>query len=144
MSPKFLGGMSRALFDSDLIATRLALFMAEACWALMLFWPGDTFTRPTYGLMNLLANEMVWACVFSVSAVLQLLIVVYEWCRTGWAQVFAVWNAVLWVATIGLMLASVYPPPAAVGGEIALMVSAVWIAVRPAIFALGDRHYAVQ
>lgn len=30
---KALDGMSRALFDSDLIASRLALFLAEALYA---------------------------------------------------------------------------------------------------------------
>lgn len=51
-------GMSRALFDSDLIATRLALFIAEALWATMLFWPGDTFERPTYSAMGVIAPEL--------------------------------------------------------------------------------------
>ena len=55
-----LHGMSRALFDSDLIASRLALFLAEALWAIMLFWPGDTFDRPTYSEMAKLAPELVW------------------------------------------------------------------------------------
>ena len=41
MTNRALRGMSRALFDSDLIASRLALFLAEALWAIMLFWPGD-------------------------------------------------------------------------------------------------------
>ena len=139
MSPRFTSGMSRAIFDSDLIATRLALFLAESCWTIMLFWPGDTFARPTYGLMGAVANEAVWALAFGVSAILQLGIVVYAQCRAPWARVFAAWNAFLWVGTVGLMLASVYPPPAAIGGELALAVSALWIAVRPAILARGER-----
>lgn len=39
MPKRFLGGMTSALFDSDLVATRLALAFAEMCWAIMLFWP---------------------------------------------------------------------------------------------------------
>ena len=66
---KAIDGMSRALFDSDLIATRLALFLAEALWAIMLFWPGDTFDRPTYSEMGKLAPELVWATAFGISAV---------------------------------------------------------------------------
>ena len=139
-----ISGMSRALFDSDLIATRLALFLAEALWAIMLFWPGDTFVRPTYSAMGLIAPEMVWACAFGISAVLQISVVIYDQCRRTWARCFAAWNAVLWLAFVVLMLVGVYPPPAAIGGEIALAISAVWIAVRPAILAKGERMYAAM
>ena len=137
-----ISGMSRALFDSDLIATRLALFIAEALWAVMLFWPGDTFERPTYSAMGVVAPELVWACAFGISAVLQISIVVYQQCSRPWAHLFAAWNAALWLAAVVLMIAGVYPPPAAIGGEIALTVSAVWIAVRPAILQKGERHAA--
>ena len=137
-------GMSRALFDSDLIATRLALSLAEALWSIMLFWPGSTFDRPTYSEMGKLAPELVWALAFGVSAVLQISIVIYEQCHKTWAQVFAVWNALLWWSSIGLMLVGVYPPPAAIGGEAALAVSALWIAVRPLYFLKWERLHAVQ
>ena len=137
-----LRGMSRALFDSDLIATRLALFMAEALWAVMLFWPGDTFDRPTYSEMAKLAPELVWAAAFGISAVLQICIVIYQQCDRTWAHTFAACNAVLWCASVGLILVGVYPPPAAIGGEVALAVSALWIAIRPAILQKGERHAA--
>ena len=142
MSPRIVRGMSRALFDSDLIATRLALFLGEALWAIMLFWPGDTFSRPTYSWMGAVAPELAWAVAFGVSAVLQISIVIYEQCNRVWAHVFAVWNALLWASSIALMLAGVYPPPAAIGGEAALAVSALWIAVRPLIISRGERKYA--
>ena len=141
---KAIDGMSRALFDSDLIATRLALFLAEALWAIMLFWPGSTFDRPTYSEMAKLAPELVWATAFGVSAVLQISIVIYQQCHKTWAHVFAVWNALLWWSSIGLMLVGVYPPPAAIGGEAALAVSALWIAVRPLYFMKWERLHAVQ
>lgn len=139
-----ISGMSRALFDSDLIATRLALFLAEALWATMLFWPGDTFERPAYSAMGQYAPEVVWACAFGVSAVLQLSIVLYQQCAAMWARLFAIWNAALWLAAVVLMIAGVYPPPAAIGGEIALAVSAVWIAARPLYFLRWERLHAVQ
>lgn len=139
-----IAGMSRALFDSDLIATRLALFLAEALWAVMLFWPGDTFERPTYSAMGQYAPELVWATAFGISAVLQLSIVLYQQCAAMWARLFAVWNAALWLAAVVLMIAGVYPPPAAIGGDIALTVSALWIAVRPLYFLRWERLHAVQ
>ena len=40
-----------AAFDTDPIATRFILAMAEFLWAAMLWWPGDTFGRPTYAIM---------------------------------------------------------------------------------------------
>ena len=137
-----LCGMSRALFDSVLIATRLALFIAEALWTVMLFWPGDTFDRPTYSEMARLAPEMMWAAAFGISAVLQICVVIYQQCHKSWAHTFACWNAALWCASVVLMLKSVYPPPAAIGGEVALAVSALWIAIRPVILKKGERHAA--
>ena len=142
MKNRALHGMSRALFDSDLIASRLALFLAEALWAIMLFWPGGTFDRPTYSEMSKVAPELVWATAFGISAVLQICIVIYQQCGRTWAHVFACCNAGLWCASVGLMLAGVYPPPAAIGGEVALAVSALWIAIRPAILQKGERHAA--
>lgn len=139
---KALDGMSRALFDSDLIASRLTLFLAEALWAVMLFWPGDTFDRPTYSEMSKLAPELVWALAFGISAMLQICIVIYRQCGHIWAHIFACWNAMLWCSSVMLMLKGVYPPPAAIGGEVALAVSALWIAIRPAILQKGERHAA--
>ncbi len=137
-----ISGMSRALFDSDLIATRLALFIAGALWAIMLFWPGDTFDRPTYSEMGKLAPELVWATAFGISSVLQICIVVYRQCCKPWAHIFAAWNALLWCASVVLMVKGVYPPPAAIGGEVAMAVSALWIAIRPAILQKGERYAA--
>ena len=142
MSPKFLDGMSRALFDSDLIASRLALFLAEALWAVMLFWPGDTFDRPTYSEMAKIAPELCWAAAFGLSAALQICIVIYRQCERPWAHAFACWNAMLWCSSVVLMFRGVYPPPAAIGGEVALAVSALWIAIRPSILQKGERHAA--
>lgn len=140
MSPRIVSGLSRAFFDSDLIAARLILFIGEVAWAVMLWWPGDTFARPTYGAMGKVAPELVWALAFSVSAVLQLRIVVFEQQHTTAAHIFAAWNALLWCSVVGMMLHSVYPPPAAIGAEIASACAAVWIAVRPFILARGARH----
>ena len=139
MSPRIVSGISRALFDSDLIATRMCLFLAEFLWFAMLLWPGDTFSRPTYSAMGKVAPELAWALAFGVSAALQLCIVIYNQCRRPWARWFAVWNAILWASSIALMIMGVYPPPAAIGGEIALAVSALWIAVRPAILHHGSK-----
>ena len=40
MTCKLTHRVAAAIFDSDLIATRLLLAFAEFLWAAMLFWPG--------------------------------------------------------------------------------------------------------
>lgn len=131
-------GCSSALFESDLIATRLSLAIAELLWAVMLLWHGNTFDRPTYFWMSQFANELSWALVFLGSGLYQGYIVAAQKVRSREAEVFACFNAFIWLFTIGCMLASVYPPPAAIGGEISLAVAAFWIAVRPALLKYID------
>ena len=144
MNQRLVSGMRAALFDSDLVATRLALALAELAWAVMLLWPGDTFSRPTYTLMAAIAPELCWAGVFMITSAVQYLIVTFGLYQTRFARAFSCWNAALWVTTIGSMLLSVYPPPAAIGGEFALMVFAVWIWARPLVVKRGERRYAVE
>ena len=134
-----LRGLSKAFFDSDLVATRLMLFIGELCWAIMLWWPGDTFSRPTYGHMGALAPEFVWAAAFTITAAIQLHIVAFELQELPMSKSFAIWNAALWVTAVGMMIASVYPPPAGIGAEIAAALAASWIAIRPAFLAMIDR-----
>lgn len=129
--------LSNALFESDLISIRLTLSLAELCWAIMLLMPGDTFDRPTYAIMRALGPEWVWTIIFALSAALQFTIVLTGNFKANWARTFAMWNAALWVFSVFSMLMSVYPPPAAIGGEIALMIAAVWIWVRPLIVEHG-------
>lgn len=140
LGERIVGAMSEALFDSDLIATRLALALAELLWAVMLLWPGDTFARPTYAVLALAAPEEAWAALFLVTSFLQFSIVVEADYHGLFARYFAAWNAALWGFVVGAMLVAVYPPPAAIGGEIALSVSAFWIWIRPFIIAEGVRR----
>ena len=103
----------------------------------MLLWPGDTLTRPTYDVMSSIAGETWWAAFFGISSILQFAVVLRNEFQTNWAKVFAMWNASLWIVSVGSMIISVYPPPAAIGGEIALMVAALWIWTRPLILERG-------
>jgi hypothetical protein len=88
------------------------------------------------------ANEEVWALIFFVSAVTQISIVAMEDFHSTLARYFAGWNATLWFYCVISMLLSVYPPPAAIGGEIALALSAAWIWLRPFILFEGYRRAA--
>ena len=78
-------------------------------------------------------SETAWAFTFMITGMLQLSIVLFNQYGRPWAQVFANWNAVMWVFVVGASLMSVYPPPAAIGGEIALACAAVWLWARPLI-----------
>lgn len=138
MTGRIVDSLTRAIFDSDLISTRLTLALAEALWFFMLVWPGDTFERPTYMLMGQAASESVWALIFGITAALQFFIVLRGCFQAGWARVFATWNAGLWCFTVGSMLLSVYPPPAAIAGEISLAVAALWIWARPLLIERGE------
>ena len=135
-------GCSSALFESDLIATRLSLAIAELLWAVMLLWPGDTFERPTYYWMSHIGSETVWAFIFLGSGLYQWYIVAAQKVRTKEAELFAWFNSLVWVSTVGFMLASVYPPPAAIGGEISLAVAAFWIAARHVVLKYIDWYAA--
>ena len=140
MHNKYLSSLSRALWDSDLIGTRLSLAIGEFFWAVMLLWAGDTFGRPTYHHMALIANEEIWGLIFLVSAVTQLSIVLMDDMHSKFARYFAAWNASLWAFVVWSMLASVYPPPAAIGGEMALAFAAGWVWLRPYILAEGYKR----
>lgn len=144
MNQRLVSGMRAALFDSDLIASRLALAFAELCWAIMLFWPGDSFVRPTYTEMAKVAPEWCWAWCFLFTSLVQFSIVAFDLCRTRGAWLFSGWNSLLWFTSVYLMIDAVQPPPAAIGGEIALTVSALWIFVRPLIIKRGEVRCAKQ
>lgn len=135
MGDKIVGAISRALWDSDLVATRLTLALAELLWFVMLAWPGDTFSRPTYAHMAAVMSEDAWALVFLLSAVTQAGITLQHDQHTRFARYFAGWNASLWGYVVVSMLLSVYPPPAAIAGEIAMTFGAIWIFIRPYLLA---------
>lgn len=131
MSDATWGRISAAIFDADLIATRMTLALAEVLWAILLWWPGEIFDRAAYAGMHSVMGEHAWGLVFALSAATQAGIVAMGHCNWGYARVFAGWNCVLWFYVVGSMLLSVYPPPAAIAGEIAMTVCAFWVWMRP-------------
>lgn len=137
--------VARALFESDLIITRLILAIAELAWCIILFWPGQTFDPSAYTMMGVLMPEICWAFVFGTSSVLQFLIAIKQYWYESWARVFATWNASIWLFTVGSIAFSMYPPPAVVGGEatLALALAAVWIWARPLLIERGNKYGAL-
>lgn len=127
--------LSAAIFDSDLIASRIFLGLAEALWAVSLWWPGESFARPAYGGMSVVMHENAWGLVFALSAVTQLGIVAMGHFAHTYARIFAGWNFVLWAFVCLSMLLAVYPPPAAISGELVLCLAAGWIFARPILLS---------
>lgn len=130
--------LHRVMWDTDLIGSRVTLALAEMFWAIMLFWLGDTFDRPTYAHMASIAREEIWGTVFAISAIIQISIVLSSKMHTLGSWLFAGWNFLLWSYVVWSMMASIYPPPAAIGGEIALAFSSGWIWLRPIITSEFD------
>lgn len=126
-----LNRITAALFDSDLIMSRLTLAIAEALWAILLWWPGPIFHRPAYAGMATVMSEHAWGLVFALSAVTQANIVVQGHCTYAYARIFAAWNAVLWGYVVVSVLLAVQPPPAAIAGELTLALLAAWVWWRP-------------
>lgn len=111
-------------------SARVLLALAETFWFLTLLWPGDTFSRPIYAVMALFAGEAVWGLVFLVCALSQWSILFTGRYHTRPAVWFAGCNMVLWWFVVISMYLSVYPPPAAISGELALAFGASWVYVR--------------
>lgn len=132
--------VSRLIWDTDLASGRFILAVAECIWAFMLFLPSNTFEVGKIGReshMLAILPEIAWGFVFLISGCIQLGIVLYEHYDTKFAKIFAFFNACLWMLLVFSILVDTYPPLAGIAGEIALMLGAVWIWIRPYILAEG-------
>lgn len=133
MKPKdrAIDSITSALWDTNMVSARLLLGISEFFWGLLLMWPGNLFARPTYKMMAAVMPEQAWALVFLLSSVTQITIIVRQDFHCWVARYFAAWNAVLWAYVVTAAYLSVYPPPAAMSGEVALALAAIWIWIRP-------------
>lgn len=133
MPDRIISAMARALFSKDMVSARIMLAISEFLWFALLAWPGDTFGRPTYAGMGAVMPEECWALVFLATSMMQAHIIGSEDFHSREARYFAAYNAALWLFVVGSMLASVYPPPAAISGEITLAIASLWIYIKPHI-----------
>lgn len=140
ISDSKLVGRFLALFRfSDLHGTRFLLGFSELVWGFSLLWPGATFGRPTYHGMQAAMPEDVWAAVFLLTGFIQWKLLFSCEYHTKRAITFAFYNTALWVFVVVSMYLSVYPPPAAISGELGLALGACWIFVRSGE-AIHDRR----
>ena len=116
----------------DTIVPRCILALIAVLWSAMLFLPGDTFERPVYTNMALIAPETYWGSAWCVYAI------VLTW-RTFSASMHRKWLT-LSINTVGLLLygtaaacivfSNVWPAPAATAGDIGLSLISVWVLMR--------------
>lgn len=126
--------LAEVLFDTDLVGVRLVLAGAEIIWAITLLWPGSVFAHETYSMLKCVMPEYLWGLLFAGTAWVQWSLIVIGDFRCMFARVFAAWNSVLWLSVVVGMYLSTYPPPAAISGETALALAALWIFLRPLIY----------
>jgi hypothetical protein len=133
------GRIARLIFWTDLQGVRSLLALAELMWAMALAMPGDTFERPTYTVMSMVAGEDVWMLMFLLTGVIQLYLLLQWRVHSGFSKYFAFWNSTLWWFVVISMYLSVWPIPAAISGELALAVGASWVFVRSGYYIHGRR-----
>jgi len=136
---RFRRQFTAIFFYADLHAVRCIIGLAEMIWAVTLLWQGNTFIRPAYFEMAKIATEEAWGMVFIISSVTQFGIVMKGDYHSRFSTYFAGWNFALWLFVTISMYMSVFPPPAAISGETALMIAAGWIWIRSGYVTPGRR-----
>lgn len=119
---------------SDTTPTRFMLALAATSWCILLAVPGDTFDRPVYKYMALVAGdhaEAKWCIFWGLHSA-------GMWWRTFSARPSLYWAlainslglALFGSAAISILTALTYPLPAAVAADFVMAAAAFWVLVR--------------
>jgi hypothetical protein len=133
----FLARVMSLILYSDTTPTRFLLAFAASAWAVLLFMPGDTMSRPVYRLMAEAVGsnaETKWAILWTIHAA-------GMWWRT-FSSVPRPWMA-LAIHSLGVLLfcgscisiyaTLPYPVPAAIASDFVFAVASFWVLVRTSI-----------
>lgn len=115
---------------SDMRGVRLLLAWGSIFWGVLLLWPGETFSRPTYALMAKFAPEVVWGLAFLFQGAVMMYSLITQ--RHG-KPIFimdCMLGCALWVIATVACFASVSPPPAAMSAELVATFASFWNLVR--------------
>lgn len=126
------------MFYSDLVASRMSLFIAEMYWGISLLWPGNTFDEPIYTLMAKCMHENLWGLFFLIAAVIHASVIVLQKIETPWERLFSGFISLVWCSCIVLMMCS-GAPSAHIGGNFSIAAAAAWILARPFVEKRGER-----
>lgn len=122
---------------SDTTPTRFMLAFAASLWAMLLYLPGDTFSRPVYRLMAELAGEnaeLKWAALWTVHAVGMWWRVVAKKPRPYIAFCINSLGVLLFSgAAYSIFFTLTFPLPAAIAPDIVLALAAFWVMVRTSV-----------
>lgn len=121
---------NRIFWKSETEAIKLYIAMASLLWSFLLFWPGDTFSRPTYKLMAEFGSETTWAILFLVQGLAGLIVLLFKCKRTALAVLDSILGCILWTGSCMAMILSAYPPPAAISAEIVAAWFSWWLLLR--------------
>lgn len=130
MRLKPMSSMWCILKHSDLLYSRFSLVISSLLWSLMLFWPGDTFSRPTYSLMGNALDEHIWASLFLIHSLVGSITLSTGKVNPVTFALEGVLGCLIWTSSCLMMLFSVYPPPAAISAEIVMAFTSWWILIR--------------
>lgn len=116
----------------DTLGLRLTLAGVAAFWSVGLALPGDTFERPVYVQMALIADEWVWCCAWASYSTALFWRTLAETRRHKWIT-YVINSAGLLLygtSTACIIFSKVWPFPAAAVGDLGLTIVAIWILMR--------------
>jgi hypothetical protein len=106
---------------------RLIIANTAVYWFIFLIWPGQTLYRPAYAGMKAIGSDELWGIIFLILGVLQYLRLEI-WVYTGRkALIIDSITAFIWTFVTISMIMSIYPPPAAIAGDISIAMIAIWV-----------------
>jgi hypothetical protein len=119
---------------SDTTPTRFMLALAATLWAILLAFPGDTFSRPVYRFMAVAVGqdaEMKWCFFWTLHACGMWWRIFSSTPRPFWALAIHGLGVMLFSCTaIAIFMTLTYPLPAAIAPDIIMALAAGWVLVR--------------
>lgn len=122
--------LHRIFWKSNTESIQMFISLASLIWAFLLFWPGDTFSRPTYKLMEEFGSEHVWATLFLIQGVVGMIVLLLKCKKVYLIVLDSILGCILWTGSCVAMILSVYPPPAAISAEIVTAWFSWWLLLR--------------
>lgn len=130
----FLGRLWALIAYSDTTPVRFMLAMAATLWAFFLFLPGNTFDRPVYRYMVVVAGEdaeLKWGLLWSLHACVMWWRIFATDYRPVTSLLINILGVILFTSsTIAILVTMTYPFPAAIATEMSCAFASAWVLVR--------------